>query len=116
MSSFRKSYVRWVKTQGRYENGLWIEGETNQAEFQASIQPLGSFAMNALSSQLQGRHISSAVKIYTEEVLNVSGENDNNGDEIEFQGKRYLIVARDEFQSDVISHYRYQAVRVNNAS
>ena len=108
MSSFRKPYTKWVKSEGKYVNGKWVEGEENSAIFQASIQPLSTYAMNALSALLQGRHISSAVKIY------VAGENKQNGDEVEFQGQRYLVVARDAYQSDVINHYRYQAVRVNN--
>ena len=114
MSSFRKPYTKWVKSEGKYVNGKWVEGEVEISTFQASIQPLSAYAMNALSALLQGRHISSAVKIYTDEVLNVAGENKQNGDEVEFQGQRYLVVARDAYQSDVINHYRYQAVRVNN--
>lgn len=114
MSSFRKPYIRLVKAEGLYMHGEWQEGEETEQTFLASIQPLNSYAMNQLSALLQGRHISSAIKIYTDEILNVAGENNRNGDKVIFGEQSYLVVAKDVFQSDVINHYRYQAVRVGN--
>lgn len=112
MLGFRKEYQKITVRQGRYVNGEWVEGEQEQIlPLMASIQPL---AMDKLAPQLQGRHIHSAIKIYTDDVLNVAGDDFKNGDRVLFNGERYVVVQRSVYQSGVINHYRYQAVRVNN--
>ena len=111
ITSFRKQYEKVVRTEGQYVNGEWIEGDESILPFSATIQPL---AMDKLSPQLQGRHISSAIKIYTQDLLNVAGENLINGDKVIFEGNPYIIVNRATYYSGVLEHYRYQAIRVNN--
>ena len=111
ITSFRKQYEKVVRTEGRYVNGEWVEGSEETLPFSATIQPL---AMDKLSPQLQGRYISSAIKIYTQDLLNVAGENLTNGDKVIFEDEPYIIVNRASYHSGVLEHYRYQAIRVNN--
>lgn len=111
VTSFRKTYQKIVRLQGGYVNGEWVEGQSETLPFSATIQPL---AMDKLSPQLQGRHISSAIKIYTQDKLNVAGEDFSNGDGVLFDDEEYLIVERASYQSGVLDHFRYTAVRVNN--
>lgn len=110
-TSFRKQYEKVIRSDGKYIDGEWVEGNEEILSFFATIQPL---AMDKLSPQLQGRHISSAIKIYTQDLLNVAGENLTNGDKVIFEGKPYVIVNRATYHSGVLEHYRYQAVRTNS--
>lgn len=111
ITSFRKTYQKIHRLPGRYENGEWVEGQTETVPFLATIQPL---SMDKLSPQLQGRHLSSAVKIYTQEKLAVAGEDFRNGDGVIFADEIYWVVERAAYQSGVLEHFRYTAVRVNN--
>lgn len=111
-SSFRKPYRVIERTQGRYEKGKWVDGEEISRTILASVQPLNQTEMDKLVAAMQGRHIQSAVKVYSNEKLTVAGENEHNGTIILFDEERYEIVARASYQSDVINHYRYMARRV----
>lgn len=112
ITSFRKMYEKIVRSEGQYLNGEWVEGKAKTLSFSATIQPL---AMDKLSPQLQGRYISSAIKIYTQERLNVAGENLTNGDVVLFEGEPYTVANRATYRSGVLEHFRYQAVRVGNS-
>ncbi|MFZ7141565.1 hypothetical protein ACLSY0_00155 [Avibacterium avium] len=111
-SSFRKPYKLLVRTEGQYIRGKWVNGEEMEQEFTASIQPLNTREMDRLSAMMQGRHIASAVKIYTDFRLDVAGENQTNGTIVLFEGERYEVVARSTYHSGVIEHHRYLAQRV----
>lgn len=111
-SSFRKPYKLLVRTEGQYIKGKWVQGEEVEQEFAASIQPLNTREMDRLSAMMQGRHIASAVKIYTDFPLQVAGENQANGTVVMFEGGRYEVVARSSYHNGVIEHYRYLAQRV----
>lgn len=111
-SSFRKPYQIIERSQGRYEKGKWVDGEEISRTILASVQPLNQTEMDKLVAAMQGRHIQSAVKVYTDEKLTVAGENEHNGTVILFNDERYEVVARASYQSGVINHYRYMARRV----
>lgn len=110
---FRREYQKIQSGEGRYEQGEWVKGETSVSPFFATIRPL---AMDKLSPQLQGRHISSAIVIYSDDdVLAVAGEDLKGGDKVIFDDQDYLVVSREHFPTTRLRHYRYHAVRVNNA-
>lgn len=112
-TSFRRAYQKVQSSDGRYENGEWVKGETSVLHFLATIRPV---AMDKLSPQLQGQHISSAIVIYSDDdVLSVAGEDLKGGDKVIFDDQEYLVVSRSHFPTTRLSHYRYHAVRVNNA-
>lgn len=112
-SSFRKTYTVLVRTRGDYIKGKWVEGEAIAQELIASIQPVGLKEMDRLVSMMQGRHIASVIKIYTEQQLDVAGEDERNGSIVLFENSRYEVIARSSYHSGVIEHYRYFAQKVS---
>ncbi|OBW92984.1 hypothetical protein [Gallibacterium salpingitidis] len=111
-SSFRQTYSLLTKTEGYYLKGKWVDGEEVEQELIASIQPVSLKEMDRLVVMMQGRHIVSAIKIYTEQQLDVAGENNHNGTIVLFEGSRYEVIARSSYHSSVIEHYRYFAQKV----
>lgn len=111
---FRRAYQKICHREGYYDElGRWQQGEAEASLFFATIRPL---AMDKLSPQLQGQHISSAIVIYCDEPLNVAGEDLQGGDLVVFDEQQYRVVSRAHFPTTSLRHYRYHAVRVNNGS
>ena len=109
---FRKRYTVIVRTDGEYVKGKWVNGGETEQELIASIQPLIGSEMDRLISLMQGRHVSSAIKIYTEQKLDVGGENTKNGAVVLFDGERYEVVSRATYHSGVLEHHKYIARKV----
>ncbi|MCQ9124358.1 hypothetical protein [Rodentibacter caecimuris] len=110
---FRKHYKMIVRVEGEYVKGKWENGGEQEQDLMASIQPLSGSEMDRLVSMMQGRHISSAVKIYTDQRLEVGGENTKNGAIVLFEGERYEVISRATYHSGVLEHHKYIARKVN---
>lgn len=111
-SSFRKPYKMLVRSDGEHVKGKWVNGGEIEQTLMASIQPLSGAEMDRLVVSMQGRRVSSAVKIYTDQKLDVGGENTHNGTVILVGDERYEVISRAAYHSAVLSHYRYVAIRV----
>lgn len=109
-TAFRRQYRKIAEGEGHYQQGEWQAGEAISTFFSATIRPL---AMDKLAPQLQGRHISSAIVIYSDDdVLKVAGEDFHGGDKVIFDEQTYVVVSRAHFPTTQLRHYRYHAVRV----
>lgn len=108
---FRKPFTIIRKQPGQYVNGVFVDGEEVQQTIMATIQPLKNEDMIDLP---QGRRISDIVKVYTSEVLTTAEDNgaDKQPDRIFWKDGWFEITSTGAFQMDVISHYRYFAIRI----
>ena len=106
-------------TGGYYDDdGMWHDGEAETIEIIASVQPLNSDERAQYVEMLpDGATNYNAVKIYSNTALQVEKqEQDGNAgqeaDILLWRGKRYKIVNCEEWQSNVISHFRMVAWEV----
>ena len=111
--SFRTKQTVERVTGGYYDdNGMWHDGEAETIEIIASVQPLNSDERAQYVEMLpEGATNYNAVKIYSNTALQVEKqEQDGNaGQEADilcWRGKKYKIVNCEEWQSNVISHFR----------
>lgn len=111
MSGFRIPVVVRRFEPGRNERGHWVEGNTTQFTIMASVQPLKPSDLEALP---EGRRTGArGVKIYSSDKLIATNQETNQqGDQIYWQDNYYEIVAVDERQMNVISHYKMYAIEV----
>lgn len=110
--SFRTPQTIVPRLPGDYVNGKWQDGDYGEPfTVMASVQPSRSGDYDQMRAEQPGRRISRMVRIYTDVRLTVAGEDDTNGDSLDWFGDRYLIIAVSPHQSGVIPHYRYLAVR-----
>ncbi len=114
-SSFRQPFPFERRAPGAYVDGHWKNGEvTSRFTVMASVQPARISDYDTLQANVEGRRIESAVRIYTDDVLVVSGYDDRNGDRLLWpyapRPGAYVLMAVSSWQSKVISHYRYLAV------
>jgi head-tail adaptor len=113
MSSFRKPQTIIRKTPGKYVDGVWHEGaEAPLPGVTASVQPAKKEDYDMMEAWPEGRRVEAMVRIYTSTELKVAGADNSNGDILEWRGSRYLIRDISPWQSDVINHFRYLAVRI----
>ncbi|CAP41317.1 hypothetical protein [Bordetella petrii] len=116
---FRRPQTIRPRAEGGYVKGRWVEGaDAAPYTIQASVQPARLSDHDVLQPNPEGRRITAAVRIYTTAVLNVAGQDDQNGDRLVWDRAphpgEYLVVAVSPWQSGVISHYRYLAVLQND--
>jgi len=111
--SFRTKQTVERVTGGYYDdNGMWQDGEVETIEIIASVQPLNSDERAQYVEMLpEGATNYNAVKIYSNTALQVEKqEQDGNAgqeaDILLWRGKKYKIVNCEEWQSNVISHFR----------
>ena len=111
--SFRTKQTVERVTGGYYDDdGMWHDGETATIEIIASVQPLNSDERAQYVDMLpEGATNYNAVKMYSNTALQVEKqEQDGNAgqeaDVLLWRGKKYKIVNCEEWQSNVISHFR----------
>lgn len=111
--SFRTKQTIERVTGGHYDNdGMWNDGQAETLEIIASVQPLNANEKQQYVDVLpEGAVNYNAVKIYSNTALQVEKqEQDGNAgqeaDVLLWRGKRYKIVSCEEWQSNVISHFR----------
>jgi len=119
MSSFRKP-----QTVKRYSGGYWDDdGEWNDGTFEeitivASVQPLNVEELKQYSSvRPAGASQYSAVKIYSNTLLNVEKKLPDGtlqeADVLVWRGREWKVAMLEEWQSDVINHFRMIAWEVD---
>lgn len=107
MSSFRTQFTIQRKSNGKYCNGRWQEGEVTEFTIMASVQPLSGEEMQMLP---EGRKDTQAVRIYTDTPLKTVSE--DNPDILLYAGNSYEVTTVEPWQSNVISHYKCLAVKI----
>ncbi len=114
-SSFRKLFVVLREAPGSYQDGVWQAGARSIVSIMASVQPVKARVardeqdMQALT---EGRRSSDRVKIYSDtELVLADATALSQSDLIIFEGAVYEIVQTDKYRSDVINHYRHEAIR-----
>lgn len=95
---------------GTYNNdGVFVDGASTDYTIRANVQPLNQREMEQYTHVLPGGNRNSVlVKIYTNEVLLTDVQTiGQKADILTCGGRRYKIVMVEEWQSNIISHYRY---------
>jgi len=73
--------------------------------FTGSVQPLSGKELDVVDV---GRADLGKVKIYSNTVLKVAIEGSNTpGDVVQWQGRKWEVIAAMEYQNDLINHYKY---------
>ena len=101
---------------GSYDDdGNWQEGVQQTLDVVANVQPLNTREIEQYTSILTGGNRTiSLVKVYTNAILltdvQMTGQ---KADILVWRGKHYKIAMQEEWQSNIISHFRYIGVEVN---
>ena len=96
---------------GYNDNGVFIDGVTTELTISANVQPLNSREREQYTQILQGGNRSvKLVKIYSATPLLLDAQTTGQtADVILWRGAPYKVVMAEEWQSNIISHYRYIA-------
>ena len=101
---------------GSYDDdGNWQEGVQQTLDVVANVQPLNTREIEQYTKILAGGNRTiSLVKVYTNAILltdvQMTGQ---TADILVWRGKHYKIAMVEEWQSNIISHFRYIGVEVN---
>ena len=112
---FNKSVTLVRTSAGHYtDGGQWQDGATEEITIQANIQPLNQRELEQYTSILPGgNRTNMLVKIYTSEELLLDEQMTGQvADVIQWLGKNYKIAMCEQWQSSIISHFRYIGVEV----
>lgn len=104
------------KAQSGYDdNGEWQDSTETETTIIANVQPLNASEKEQYTQILSGGNRTvSMVKIYTNALLLTDMQmGGQKADVIVWLGKRYKIAMKEEWQSNIISHFRYIGVEVN---
>ena len=106
--SFRIARKILTEADGSYVNGYWLAGARAIIAADTSIQPV--VMGQDMESLPEGRRLSDFVKVYTDSKLKVTDES-TQPDLIVFDDFVYELVSIFKYQSNVLSHYKYVAVK-----
>lgn len=107
---FRRDYLIERKEPGTYVDGRFVSGQITEVTIKASVQPLNGIDLKALP---EGNRSSRGVKIYSDEMLNVTKSTLGiEPDVLLVMGERYKLIAMAPNQSNVINHFKYLAILV----
>ncbi len=110
MSLFKTKVISVIpRTVGSFVNGRWT-GETGGTPFPiyGTWQPASPTEVLTLP---EGRRERTAMRIYTEMLLNSLLQN-QNPDRVSMDGKTYEIYSRTSWQNGFLSHYKYIVTEV----
>ena len=113
---FRKPVQVLRSASGSYDDdGNWQDGTQQVLEVVANVQPLNARENEQYTEILAGGNRTvSMVKIYTNAILLTDAQmTGQKADVLLWLGKRYKIAMAEEWQSNIISHFRYIGVEVN---
>lgn len=102
-------------TTGQYDDdGNWQDGVQQTLDVVANVQPLNAREFEQYTKILAGGNRTiSLVKVYTNAILltdvQMTGQ---KADILVWRGKHYKIAMKEEWQSNIISHFRYIGVEV----
>lgn len=115
MSGFRYPVQAYRRQSGHYDQGQWVEGSLTPETIQATVQPASQGDYDRMQATLSGRWVESMCRVYSDINLEPAGFDmdgaPTNGDEIDWQGQRYMVVGNSAWQSGVINHFRMLAAR-----
>ena len=100
---------------GQYDDdGNWQDGAQQTLDAVANVQPLNKWEIEQYTQILAGGNRTiSLVKVYTNAILltdvQMTGQ---TADILVWRGKHYKIAMVEEWQSNIISHFRYIGVEV----
>ena len=100
---------------GQYDDdGNWQDGVQQTLDVVANVQPLDTREFEQYTKILAGGNRTiSLVKIYTNAILLTDAQmTGQKADILLWLGKRYKIAMKEEWQSNIISHFRYIGVEV----
>jgi hypothetical protein len=100
---------------GQYdEDGNWQDGVQQTLDVIANVQPLNTREVEQYTSILAGGNRTvSMVKVYTNAILLTDAQmTGQKADILLWLGKRYKIAMQEEWQSNIISHFKYVGVEV----
>lgn len=103
-------------TTGQYDDdGVWQEGTQSSLSVIANVQPLNTREIEQYTQILAGGNRTiSMVKVYTNAILLTDAQmTGQTADILVWRGKHYKIAMQEEWQSNIISHFRYIGVEVN---
>ena len=103
-------------TTGQYDDdGVWQEGTQQVLNVVANVQPLNARETEQYTEVLAGGNRTiGMVKIYTNAILLTDAQmTGQKADILVWRGKHYKIAMVEEWQSNIISHYRYIGAEVN---
>ena len=95
---------------GRYNNdGEFVPGASSTYNIKANVQPLNQRELEQYTHILPGgNRTTTLVKIYTDSVLITDLQTANqSADVVTWNNRDFKIVMVEEWQSGIISHYRY---------
>jgi hypothetical protein len=100
---------------GSYDDdGNWQDGVQQTLDVIANVQPLNTREIEQYTQILAGGNRTiSLVKIYTNAIHLTDGQmTGQKADILLWLGKQYKIAMQEEWQSNIISHFRYIGVEV----
>jgi hypothetical protein len=109
MSSFRREFTIKQKVAGTVVDGAFIEGAVTTSTIQASLQPLKPEDIQQLP---EGRRNSKVSFIITSTRLNLVTS--ANPDIVVVDSEDYEVDKEEAWQNNVINHYKYLIVKVND--
>ncbi len=105
---FRKKLQVIRKGDGSYQNFKWVDGELQNLEIEASVQPTPADVLLTLP---EGFRTKSTYTLYTDTKLRTAEVDKNNPDIVVIDSERYQVVRIAAWQNDVISHYEVLVVQ-----
>ena len=100
---------------GSYDDdGNWQDGVQQTLDVIANVQPLNTREIEQYTQILAGGNRTiSLVKVYTNVILLTDAQmTGQKADILLWLGKQYKIAMQEEWQSNIISHFRYIGVEV----
>lgn len=102
---FGKSHTLKVYSNNHYENGWLIKDQSTESTIIADVQPMTGEEINNLNI---GRENVGKIKIYYNDELNITKEGtDIIGDIVEWNGEDYELIAKLNYDNNLINHYKY---------
>lgn len=98
------------KSAGGYnDDGVFVDGVTTEITIAANVQPLNTRELSQYTQILPGGNRSALlVKVYSATPLLLDEQTTGQtADVIIWRNKAYKIVMQEQWQSNIISHYRY---------
>lgn len=117
ISSFRKKQTVRRYSGGFYDdNGEWQKGSYEEISIMASVQPLNQNEQQQYVDRMpEGGALYSAVKIYSDTPLLTAKQAQKDGTQLQeadvlvWRGRLWQVIQCEEWQSNVINHFRMVA-------
>ena len=115
MSSFRKAHTLYRQL-GDYVDGYWVTSGETEIAITASVQPATGKDMDNVPEGKRNRAVVvviTSTEIMTAEQATVADDPGTEADQILRNGHRYEAVHVEDWDNDVINHYRALFARMD---